>query len=243
MLIYHGLCGYGGVFLINGKASLGFLLADNGYDVWLANVRGTRYSLKHKTLDNESSKYWDFSWHEIGVKDVPPSIDYIINETGQKKINIIAHSQGVTLFMAFMAELPEYNDKIIVMHALAPTISLKYTRNVILKVSAMFSKLIQLSVNLIGFYFVPFQSFITRQYIAEVCPANNTMINTCDSLLRLGLGWISKVIQVFCYNYKFCIFLFYLGSNGNSSFTFIKCSNEIWISLFTTDYIWKISKI
>lgn len=180
--------------MINGNSSLGFYLTDNGYDVWLANVRGTRYSNKHITLDNGSSKYWNFSWHEMGVKDVPPCIDYIINKTGQKKINIVAHSQGVTLFMSFLSELPEYNEKIIVMNAMAPTMSLKYNKNTILKLSAKFTQLIQVASNIIGFFFLPFQSFITPQYIEELCPSGNLTINTCDSLLRLGLGWISKVI-------------------------------------------------
>ena len=33
--------------------TLGFVLAVNGYDVWLANMRGTLYSLNHKKYSIE----------------------------------------------------------------------------------------------------------------------------------------------------------------------------------------------
>lgn len=39
---------------------LAFLLAEAGYDVWLGNFRGTRYSQKHKTLSINDSKFWNF---------------------------------------------------------------------------------------------------------------------------------------------------------------------------------------
>ena len=36
---------------------------DAGYDVWMPNGRGTRYSLGHKTLDARADpEYWDFSF-------------------------------------------------------------------------------------------------------------------------------------------------------------------------------------
>lgn len=98
----------------------------------LGNARGTENSRRHVSLNPDGWKqkeYWSFSWHEIGVFDLPASIDYILNETKYEKLNYIGWSQGSTSFFVMASIRPEYNDKIIEANLLAPVADLKGTRN------------------------------------------------------------------------------------------------------------------
>lgn len=91
----------------------------------MGNNRGNRYSLNHTTYDpfgshKDRRHYWSFSWHEIGTIDVPTMIDYVLATTEQTQLQYIGHSQGTTAAFVMTSERPEYNDKIQMMHALAP---------------------------------------------------------------------------------------------------------------------------
>lgn len=56
----------------------------------------------------------------MGYYDLPASIDYILNNTGYKKLTYIGHSMGTTMYFVLGSTRPEYMDKVMAMVALAP---------------------------------------------------------------------------------------------------------------------------
>ncbi|XP_028027186.1 lipase 1-like [Bombyx mandarina] len=99
---------------------IGYLLAAEGFDVWMGNARGNKHSRKHRTLSPDTAEFWNFSYHEIGIYDLPAMIDYTLAVTKQEKLIYVGHSQGTTTFFVMASERQEYNSKISVMIALAP---------------------------------------------------------------------------------------------------------------------------
>nr|XP_023015679.1 lipase 1-like [Leptinotarsa decemlineata] len=123
VLLMHGLLSGSADWLIMGpNKSLGYMLADAGFDVWLGNSRGSTWSRNHLKLDPtvDAKKFWDFSFEDCGHYDLPATIDHIIEKTGQDRIFYIGHSQGTSQYFAMASLRPEYNDKIALMTALAP---------------------------------------------------------------------------------------------------------------------------
>jgi hypothetical protein len=65
VVIYqHGLIDCHAGIVAQGKNSLGIRLVDAGYDLWLNNSRGNRYSRDHMGMDVDTSKkaFFDFSF-------------------------------------------------------------------------------------------------------------------------------------------------------------------------------------
>lgn len=121
-----------------------FKLADNDYDVWLANARGTEFSRNHKYLQPTSEKFWNFSFNEIAKYDLPAIIDYILKKTNNTNLHYVGHSQGTTVVMAMLSMLPQYNKKLKTVHLMAPAIY--FTHAVIsIKTASMFSEPIQVT--------------------------------------------------------------------------------------------------
>ncbi|XP_071727114.1 triacylglycerol lipase 2-like [Rutidosis leptorrhynchoides] len=102
VLLQHGLLMDGGTWVLNSpNESLGFILADNGFDVWIANTRGTNYSRSHTSLSPSDPAYWEWSWDELVAFDLPASIQFVHNKTGQN-LHYVGHSLGTLIaFSAF----------------------------------------------------------------------------------------------------------------------------------------------
>ena len=61
VFLQHGLTMDSTNWVLNGRSdSLGYILADRGFDVWLGNIRGNRYSQKHVKLDPSDEEFWDW---------------------------------------------------------------------------------------------------------------------------------------------------------------------------------------
>ncbi|XP_061722991.1 lysosomal acid lipase/cholesteryl ester hydrolase-like [Cydia pomonella] len=121
VLLTHGLGTDADPYVIRGNGSLGIALADEGYDVWLLNNRGTKFSRRHTELDpDKDKKFWDYSLHEMGYYDLAATIDFVLYQTGEEKILAIGHSQGASQFFALTSLRPEYNEKVKLFLALAP---------------------------------------------------------------------------------------------------------------------------
>ncbi|KAK9682316.1 hypothetical protein RND81_10G064900 [Saponaria officinalis] len=104
VLIQHGVLVDGSTWFLNvPDQNLPFILADNGFDVWIANTRGTRFSRKHVKLDPTHPAYWNWSWDELVEYDLPAAFNFIYSQTGQT-VHYVGHSLGTLIALASLSE-------------------------------------------------------------------------------------------------------------------------------------------
>nr|CAD7607756.1 unnamed protein product [Timema genevievae] len=159
--------------------SLGFILADAGYDVWMGNARGNIYSRSHVTLSPSQSKFWNFSWDEMGLYDLPAALELSLEVTGQKQLYYIGHSMGTTMFFVLASSRPEYTDsKVKAMFALAPVAFLEHVKSPI-RILAPFSHDIE---------FLPRNTFLN--FLSKFgCELTTTERKICENFIFLLCGF------------------------------------------------------
>uniref|UniRef100_A0A8C8SEN8 Lipase n=1 Tax=Pelusios castaneus TaxID=367368 RepID=A0A8C8SEN8_9SAUR len=129
VLLVHGLLLEGSNWVANlPNNSLGFVLADAGYDVWIGNSRGNTWSKRHQNLSIDQEEFWDFSFHEMAMYDLPALVDFILQKTGQQNLYYVGYSQGCTIAFIAFSVMPQLAQKIKIFFALAPAYTLNKSK-------------------------------------------------------------------------------------------------------------------
>ncbi|KAI1294236.1 Gastric triacylglycerol lipase [Halotydeus destructor] len=204
IILNHGLLSSAGDFLINSPGggagdsdevgnNLGFELAKRGYDVWLANNRGNKYSLNHTSLTSKQRKFWDFSFDEMAEYDLPAVIDHVLNITGFETVSYVGHSQGTSIMFALLSTQPKYNKLVKPFISLAPVTTVIWaTANV---------RLLAYEDALIKFFEIKGGPFLPDKVLSALgkvgCAAAPPVSNyICENILFFILGgWDSPQLN------------------------------------------------
>jgi len=102
------------------------------------HIWGNLIFLDH-SIDKRLSGY---RAHEMGYYDLPASINYILETTGNRNLFYIGHSMGCTVFYMMAASKPEFCDKVKAMISLAPAAYGKHTNRPLKSSAAVLSPLV-----------------------------------------------------------------------------------------------------
>ncbi|KAI3320853.1 Alpha/Beta hydrolase protein [Xylariaceae sp. AK1471] len=129
--LHHGLLMNSEVWvcLTDAQRCLPFVLVERGFDVWLGNNRGNKYSKKSINCSPSSTQFWNFSIDEFAFHDIPNSIQYILDTTKQPSLSYVGFSQGTTQAFASLSVNPKLNEQVNVFIALAPAMSVPGLKN------------------------------------------------------------------------------------------------------------------
>ncbi|XP_041517270.1 tear acid lipase-like protein [Microtus oregoni] len=186
--LQHGWTLSASIWLANPpNSSLGFIMADAGFDVWMGNSRGNTYARKHMYLDPHSKKFWAFSYDYHIKYDLPATIDFIVNKTGQKQIYYVGHSQGTLLAFGAFSTNPQLAQKIKLSFLLAPVATVKYVSGVIPAIRFLGTTLTKI---LFGEKDI-FSSSDAKYFVEFLCQ-RKTAGTACNNVLTLLFGYDPK---------------------------------------------------
>lgn len=170
--------------------SLAFEMANQGYDVWMGNSRGSTYSLNHTVYDYRYDwRYWDFSFHEMGLYDLPAQLEYVLKRRNRKSLSYIGHSQGNLAMFVLQSFQPQWANRIKPFIAMAPIAFIPnvYFGSLRIILEALSSIVTPRRLNEILKGQVLPKSQATERALDLVClPKPTTII--CDAVLSLILG-------------------------------------------------------
>ncbi|XP_060527871.1 lipase member K-like [Cylas formicarius] len=195
VLLQHGAGGVSAFWMLQGNNSVAFVLANQGYDVWLLNHRGTYYSSKHQRLTTNDPQYWNFGFHDVAVYDLPACIEYVASKTGSKgNLIYVGHSMGTTTSYVYsMIKKGHARDHLSGIVSLAPVAYMGNVTGMFKLIASSVSPIKKLAqsfgINAVG-QFHRAQS----QLLALTC-GRYPLIRTCHSVVAASSGIAPEQVQ------------------------------------------------
>ncbi|GMF14386.1 unnamed protein product [Phytophthora lilii] len=183
--LQHGLLDSSFTFVSNFRnQSLAYVLADAGFDVWLGNNRGTTWSRTHLDYTTDDDEFWDFTWEDMGLYDLPAFVNHILDTTGRSTVSYVGHSEGTTQAFVGFSKNQEVAKKVDYFGALAPVAWTGHAT------AELFVALAKLKVDE-TFLKLGFTSFLPHSDLLTVLLSNVVCTNVaelCDSAIGLIAG-------------------------------------------------------
>lgn len=180
MILQHGIVDSADYALAQDDLSMAFIFADKGYDIWLPNTRGNKYSRSHLTMTPYQKEFWDFSFYEM-VQDTKAVIEYVLYISRTFKVGYIGHSQGTSsMFTALGTDRTWFEQRVNIFIALAPVTRLQNVGSTLLRILFKNSWILNFFESL-GFRELAGSNFITR------------------TIFRTGCGWVPLICKAYDY--------------------------------------------
>lgn len=183
VILMHGLLQSSDAWLDAGpSAGLAYLIADACYDLWVGNQRGNYYARRHlKYNPDEDVEFWNFSVDEIGLYDIPASIDYVLNYTNVQKLNYVGYSQGSGTFFITCSERPVYCEKVKILIGLAPAARQTYTKSVLYTLASTSIAATEGIMRGVGFHEIFAKGDISQEVLGFICQMSSLADPICGT--------------------------------------------------------------
>ncbi|XP_018019990.1 lipase 3 [Hyalella azteca] len=235
LLLLHGfLMSSTGFLALGPEYSLGYILADAGYDVWLGNFRGNTYSRNHTSLNPDSNKsFWHFSRDEMSEYDVPAMIDHIITQTGHRQVIILGLSLGGTIgLMTATNRTVAEKIELIVSIASAGFLSLFSQQNPRNKILSQLWRVLEK----IGIYEVLPRKLVLIYALSTFCKRGSPGQSICSIILASALGERFFIDDLYAMKKKMMPVIFANLFEGSSARTISHAAQPEYIGFHKFDF-------
>jgi lysosomal acid lipase/cholesteryl ester hydrolase len=122
LILQHGVLCNSSHFFVCEERSMAFWMVDQGFDVWVTNIRAN-FGSGHTEYTRNDPRFWAYGLKELAF-DLRDVIEFITGATGRPRVAYVGHSQGSgSMYLALSPGMcPELGHKISSFTAIGPSV-------------------------------------------------------------------------------------------------------------------------